>query len=147
MTESRGLTILELMVVLALIAVLSGSSVLAYARLRSHVALDSAARQVVLDLKLSRIRAITRTADQRILFSAGAVVYQRQQGQAGSYRDQGPAIRLPTGVMIHDCSARDDAISFRPRGNAGTFGTVTLRNASGQDRRIIVDIAGEIRVQ
>ena len=33
---------------------------------------------------------------------------------------------LPRGVRVLECSARGSAISFQPRGNAGTFGTLTL---------------------
>ena len=49
--------------------------------------------------------------------------------------------------QVVDCTAAGDGVGFRPRGYAITFGTITLRNASGDERRVIVDIAGRMRVQ
>ena len=53
----------------------------------------------------------------------------------------------PTACIVVDCTAAGDGVGFRPRGYAITFGTITLRNASGDERRVIVDIAGRMRVQ
>ena len=45
--------------------------------------------------------------------------------------DDGAAVRLPRGILISDCTATENGISFKPRGNAATFGTVILRNGNG----------------
>ena len=58
-----------------------------------------------------------------------------------------PPVALPSHVEIVECTARDAAISFYARGHAGSFGTLTLRNSDGELRRIVVDIAGRIRVE
>lgn len=59
----------------------------------------------------------------------------------------GGATALPREVTIASCNAVAQAITFRPRGNAATFGTVVLRNGLGEEKRVVVDIAGRIRLQ
>jgi len=146
-TPTAGFTLLELAAVLGLLAILAALAVLNHQAVRARLHLSAAARQVTLDLKLMRLRAITRHASHRLVFTAGSESYQRQHKRGDSYADDGPAVTLPRGIVVTDCSAAGDAISFRPRGNAGTFGTVTLQNARGDVRRIIVDIAGQVRVE
>ena len=54
---------------------------------------------------------------------------------------------LPRGVELVDCTAKGAAITFRPLGQASTFGTIRLRNEDGLERSVVVDIAGRLRVQ
>ena len=142
-----GFALIELAAVLGLLSILGAIAVLSHHGVRSRLALSTAARQVTLDLKRARMRAITRNVNHRIIFTAGSERYQRQQKRGSTYVDEGAAVALPPGIMVTDCSAAENAISFRPRGNAGTFGTVTLRNPFGEIRRVIVDIAGQVRVE
>jgi len=142
-----GLTLLEALVALGIASVLAGTALLGTAALRSRLRLNTATRQVVMDLKLARARAIAQGADYRLRFEEHAVTYRRQRRKAArAYVDDGPPISLPYGVAVMGCTGRGGAIGFRPRGYAGTFGTVTL--AAGKElRRIVVDIAGRMRVR
>ncbi len=147
MPEGSGLTLLELLVVLALAGILGGVAVLGHRALRPSLDLSSATRQVVMDLKLARVRAVTEHVNHRIVFAETGGSYQLQRLERDAYADAGVPARLPQDIAISDCTARDRAIGFRPRGNAESFGTVTLRNGTGSERSVIVDIAGQIRVQ
>jgi hypothetical protein len=110
--------------------------------------LGAAARQVVMDLKVARGRAIIGGAAHRLHFAVPGGSYQlERQRPGGAYAAISPRTLLPDGVRVVDCTASGDGIGFRPRGHAITFGTVTLRNGSGDERRVIVDIAGRMRVQ
>jgi prepilin-type N-terminal cleavage/methylation domain-containing protein len=147
MANARGLSILELLVVLALTSILAGISVLSHQALRPRLNLATAVRQVVMDLHVTRIRAVARNTNHRIVFPQGTASYQLQRRGGSTYDDDGPPVALPSGITVLDCTASNDAISYRPRGNAATFGTVTLQNAKGDVRKVIVDIAGQVRVQ
>lgn len=147
MAISNGFSLLDLIVTLALIAILAAISALSHRALRPGLDLGSAARQVAMDLKVTRLRAVARNVNHRIVFADASGTYQPQRKVGTQYADDGFPVAMPRGIVVADCSARDGAIGFRPRGNAATFGTVTIRNANGQTRRIIVDIAGEIQVQ
>jgi len=144
---SRGLSLLEVLVATALIAILAGFATLNHQAMRPRLDLRMAARQVVLDLRLARLRAIAENVNHRVIFLAGAANYQPQRKSGGAYADDGIPVSLPLGVLISGCTAPDNGISFKPRGNAASFGTVTLRNRDGDEQRVVVDIAGQVRVQ
>jgi prepilin-type N-terminal cleavage/methylation domain-containing protein len=147
MADTRGFSILELVVTLGLASILAGISVLNHNALRPRLNLGMATRQVVMDLQLTRMRAVAHNANQRIVFSDGGTGYQLQRQTGTAYDDDGAAVALPPGITVVDCTAGNSTITFRPRGNASSFGTVTLANTTGDVRRVVVDIAGQVRVQ
>jgi len=106
-----------------------------------------AARQVAMDLQVTRVRAVARNREQRLRFTVGAERYQPQERDGATFADRGPAKTLPAGVRIKECTASGDAISFRAQGGAGSFGTVTLDNASGDSQSISVSITGRTRIR
>jgi type IV fimbrial biogenesis protein FimT len=144
--RSHGLTLLEVVVALAIIGVLLSVGVLAYAQMVDDLRLNHAARQVMLDLTITRTRALADNTGRRLVFLPDHDSYQPQVQISGHYGDDGVAITLPAGIDLTGCTASGSAVAFRPRGNAATFGTITLRNRPGHERRIVVDIAGRIRV-
>lgn len=144
--RGSGFSLLELVIVLSLAAILAGAGVLGYQALRSRLYLSMAARQVVLDLRTARTRAVSNHRNYRVIFPSGRGAYQAQRDAAGGYQDDGRPIPLPQGIIITECTGRDESISFVPRGNAGVFGTITLDNGRGEVRHISVNIAGQVRV-
>ncbi len=120
---------------------------LGHQAMRPTLDLSAAARQVVMDLKVARMRAAAENVNQRLVFTAGAGSYQPQRKSGGVYSNIGPAVALPPGIVVEECNATGSAIGFRPRGNAATFGTVTMRNGKGEVRQVVVNIAGLVRVQ
>jgi prepilin-type N-terminal cleavage/methylation domain-containing protein len=144
---ARGFSLLELVIVLSLASILAGIGVLSHRAMRPALDLSAAARQVVMGLKVARMRAAAENVNHRIVFSAGAGSYQAQRKGGSGYANIGAPIPLPRGIVVVDCNANGSAIGFRPRGNAATFGTVTIGNDQGDVRLVIVDIAGQVRVQ
>ena len=144
--DRHGFTLLELVVALTLTAIVAGVGVLAYQRVVEDLRLNQAARQVVLALTVARARALADNVGHRVVFDVDDNVYQSQQQSDGRYDDDGNAVALPAGVRLTECSAVGSAVAFRPRGNA-TVGTITLRNPSGRERRVKIDLAGRIRVE
>jgi len=143
----RGFTLFELLVAVALAAALAGAALLGARRALAGWRLSAAARQVVLDLKLARARAILDSANHRVRFSVPGTSYQHErQRPSGAYEASGLPTQLPDDVTVVACTAAGSGVSFRPRGNAGAFGAVTLRNADGDLRAVVVDIVGRIRV-
>jgi type II secretory pathway pseudopilin PulG len=147
MWRESGFSLLELIAVLGLTAVLFGIALFGHGAARSRISVAKAVQQVSMDLSLARIRAITRSRDQRLLFAAGAESYQQQERSETGYENAGPAQALPAGVRIANCSAPNDAIGFHARGGASSFGTITLRGATGETRSIIVSITGRARTE
>jgi prepilin-type N-terminal cleavage/methylation domain-containing protein len=148
MGNARGLTLLELLIALSLCTILAGAATLGLPRMLAEWRLRAAARQVLMDLKFTRARAILASASHRLRFPVPGTTYQHQrQRPSGTYESIGPPTELPPEVTIVGCSGAGSGISFRPRGHAGAFGTVTLRNRDGGERAVVVDIVGRLRVQ
>jgi Tfp pilus assembly protein FimT len=147
MANTSGFSILELVVTLGLASALAGISVLSHNALRPSLDLTTAMRQIVMDLQATRMRAVAHNTNHRIMFSKGGSSYRLQRQSGSAYDDEGAPIALPSGITVLDCTAQNAAIGFRPRGNAGTFGTVTIGNANGNTRSIVVNITGQVRVQ
>jgi prepilin-type N-terminal cleavage/methylation domain-containing protein len=148
MDHRRGFTLLELLIALALCGVLGGAALLGYQRALAGARLNAATRQVVMDLKLARARAILGSATHRLRFPVPGTSYQHErQRPSGTYDPVGPPTELPQDVAIVGCSGAGSGISFRPRGHAGAFGTVALRHRDGGERAVVIDMVGRLRVQ
>jgi prepilin-type N-terminal cleavage/methylation domain-containing protein len=146
--DRNGFTLLELLVALTLCIILAAGAVLGYRRTLAATRLNNAARQVVMDLKLARARAILGAASHRLRFPVPGTSYQHErQRPSGTYEPIGVATELPPDVTVVSCSGAGSGISFRPRGHAGAFGTILLRNRDGAERAVVVDIVGRLRVQ
>jgi Tfp pilus assembly protein FimT len=144
----RGHTILELLTAVGLVAIIGAIAIPQGMRMLAGWRLAATARQVVMDLKLVRAQAILTSTTQRVRFAVpGATYQQERQRPNGTYEAIAPPIRVPADVQIVGCTAAGSGIGFRPRGNAATFGTVTLRNGVGDQRAVIVDMVGRVRVQ
>ncbi|MCX8071323.1 MAG: GspH/FimT family pseudopilin [Candidatus Binatia bacterium] len=142
-----GFTLMEFVATLALLGVTGSFALSHWAQWRERMALRTAARQVMLDLFSIRLRAAATNRSHRIVFSPGSTTYQKQWRPLSTYTNLGGAVALPAGVRVVSCNASGQAIAFKPRGNAATFGTVVLRNGFGEEKHIIVDIAGRVRLQ
>lgn len=148
MRDERAFTVVELSVALAVLALLAGTAVLEGRRALAGWRLNAAARQVVMDLKLARALAMEESVTHRVRFPAPGATYRHERRRpSGGYEAIAPPTGLPSDVTVIDCSGPGSGISFRPRGNAGAFGTVVLRNSEGAERAVVVDIVGRVRVQ
>lgn len=142
------MTLVELLAALAIAGVVAGGAMLGLRDLRDRWALSAGVRQVVLDLRLARVRSIAEARSHRLLFEVPADAYRRETREDGrGYVGLGSSRRLPDGVKVTGCTARTSAIGFQPRGNAATFGSVTLQGRGGIAREVTVDMVGRIRVQ
>jgi prepilin-type N-terminal cleavage/methylation domain-containing protein len=147
-SPASGFSLPELMVVLIVSSTLLATALLAYRPMLARWRLDAAARQIVMDLKVARVSAIAESTDHRIVFPVPGTFYRHEARQPfGTYGPAAPPTSLPFGVETIECTALGASVTFRPRGHASTFGSITLRNAEGDHRQIVVDMAGRMRVR
>ncbi len=146
MCKKSGFTLIEMMVVIAIIAISSAAIVPNFIGWRNNAILSQGARQVYSDLQKARTLAIKGNTMMRVNFSTGTNSYTLNGQQ-----------RTLEGVVF-------SAVNFTESGNVAIFnnlgfarnlqdlinnGTVTLRLGSGGGRvsNIVVDATGNIRVQ
>ena len=151
----RGFTLLELLVVLAIMVILSGvvmatlGPALADARVRASTA------QVIAALRYARSHAVSHRTEAAVIFDterSGISVDERATDAEGveswqAIGTQGGRFRLlPGGITIaevtHANTADEDkdgiAVVFSPSGQ-GEDARITLRDAGGIQRVIVVD--------
>jgi Tfp pilus assembly protein FimT len=146
--QTDGLSLIELLATMALAGALGGVALLELGRTLADWRLAAAARQVVLDLEVARMRSIAENAGHRLRFTADATAYARErESDSGRYDALATPRALPEGVAIAACTARGSAVTFRPRGQPTTYGTITLRGENGRERRVIIDAAGRARIE
>ena len=164
MTNSRGMTLLELMVAVAIVAILAGIGAPEFKQWAAGQRLNSSARDVHLVLQSARAEAI-KTGDNVV------VVFTEGVGAAGQYlafvdddgdrtQDAGEATldsgSFPKGIdMFHarfDLSGSGtqdkDRTHFGRHGlTTGRNGEVRFRNTYGKAMRVVLNGAGTSRVE
>ena len=136
MRTQRGFTLLELLVVFAIVALLVALAPVAYERLRESSQYRDAVRGVLAELRQARYRAVAEGREVRFRVDLGR----------GSYGTEGrPPKQLPQPLRIRSTVAdielhadQTAGIRFLPSGGA-TGGTVEILRPSGSGVRLTVD--------
>ncbi len=146
--RDEGVTLLELVAFMAIAAGLASIAAFGFRDLGDRWLLGSAVRQVVLDLRMARVRSISETRSHRLRFRMASTHYQPEaRDDRREYTATGAPRTLPDGVSVVECTGRSEAIGFHPRGNASSFGTITLRGRGGERVEVVVDMVGRVRVR
>ncbi|MFN3703247.1 type II secretion system protein XpsH [Thermomonas sp.] len=139
-----GFTLLEMLVVLALIAAASVLAMAAFGDGLRGARLQAAAKEVAAQLRFTRARAIASGVPQEFVIDPGARTWHAPNGRHGRLPDTGEVVF--TGARDLQPTAGEGAVRFFPDG-AATGGRVRLAaNGGGWD----VDVAwltGEVRVR
>ncbi|MBI3606437.1 MAG: GspH/FimT family pseudopilin [Nitrospirae bacterium] len=161
MKSERGVTLIEMMVVLAIIAIVSAVSVLNSQGLLNSYRVRAAARQVFSDVQTARLGAIKGGRAWALCFPAGnpvAVTTYTLRNVAGAdtalcTADDGPPVRTttignPRLVITKNFAAA--ALSFNPNGTASTGGNLVTIASSDGARTVTINITtgtGNPRIQ
>ena len=153
MRNKSGFTIIELLMVLAIIAVVSAITVPSIISWRNSAKLRGAAGNLKGDLEMAKVNAIKHNNFVAIRFDDKAYeVFVDTSGDGN--RDAGEALlktrALPAGVIFDlshpQWTFAGNVTKFNGRGTADN-GTAILANVQGQERRIRISTLGRIRVE
>ena len=143
-TERAGFTLLELMVVLAIIGLLAVIAGPRFAGALPGAELDSGARQLVSGLREARSRAVSRNRSVPFILGGGANRYSIGARGRSAALPENLGITLWTG-LTEVTGANQGAIRFFPDGSS-TGGRLELTGEGGK-RVIAVDwLTGRVRL-
>ena len=154
----RGLTLLELLLVIVLLGILASLASLRAGPLLSRARLDRGARQVAADLQAARMKAIAQNSRFRVSFRPDSQDYVVDKDEHGDWQrhalDAHTSIAaddarlvLPPGVSITAVNSGGDVI-FVPRGYVDAGMTIALgADGATEPRRVVVNLAGRVRIE
>lgn len=146
MRSQEGYTIIEVILVLAIIGILVGMAAPAFSKTLQSTYLANSAQELVSDIRGAQSDAFTRGSPYEIRFSppAGYSIYQ--QGSATPDK----SLTLENGIGILSVSGiSGNVLVFDAFGKPGisAVATVTLRNRLGAQKTIeITPVTGRARV-
>ncbi len=141
--KKRGITLMELVVVMAIIAI--GAVLLApnIAAWIPNYRLRGASRDIVSALRTAQMKAISNNVEYDVVFNqaAGSYVIQHQN------TSDGPSQTLPPGIVISGITFAGSKANFNTN-STSSGGSIILQNSKGNTKRISVTPAtGRINVQ
>jgi len=140
MHKNSGFTITELMVTIAVVAILASLAIPNFIDWLPNYRLRSGAEEIQSTLQFARITAIKRNATATVAFDIANETYRASVG--------GQAIRggrMPAGIDINSAFG-GTSVQFDSRGVASAAGTAVVRNNLGRSRTIRVYITGNSRI-
>lgn len=139
--NKKGFTIVEIILVVALLGVLSTISIPIYKKTMAYYELHTAARMISTDIRLAQQRAITEGKNYLVLFDTVNNKYLIKSNSSDAELRQ-----LPERIAIDYTSFADNTLTFSPSG-APTAGHVGISDVYGNNLYIIVAVAtGRVRI-
>jgi prepilin-type N-terminal cleavage/methylation domain-containing protein len=145
----KGFTIIELMIVIAIIGILSAVSMVGWWGYQDNVNLRTAAGEVMSDIATCKQRAISEGIQYCIQFTDGSPNYSINtsscttptQTQAKNLTNFG------SGLTVSSTNFNSDRVSFLPRGTlSSNTGRIFLTNSKNSTATITVQITGRAYV-
>jgi prepilin-type N-terminal cleavage/methylation domain-containing protein len=137
-------TVLELLAALAILAVVTGGTLLAWRRVEAALRLEAGLHQLAADLQGARTLAVASAGRVRLVFARGSGRYERQRADdAGRYRADRRR-ELPRGIVVADVNSGGD-LTFSARGHAENA-TVVLEDPRGRRRSLVLNQRGRVTI-
>ena len=152
--NKKGVTLIELITVMVIIAILAALTVPSLGSWISYYRLRSGARDVVSVMRTAQMRAVSYNMRYGVAFDAPNLQYQLYRDSGGLQVD-GAANILPTGITFNsilglptDGPGGLPFMSFFPNSTASAGGSITLRNSKGKEKTVQISMSsGRITVQ
>ncbi|MGZ3997482.1 MAG: pilus assembly FimT family protein [Flavisolibacter sp.] len=144
--NNEGVTLVELVVVLVIIAITAGLLVPNIGAWLPNYRLRSAARDIVSTMRTAQMRAVSSNIQYRVTFNAADVgaangyVLQRWDSGGGVFVNDGAVQTLPAGITISTNLFPSGRAVFNTN-STSSAGSVTLQNTKGATRSITLTSA------
>jgi prepilin-type N-terminal cleavage/methylation domain-containing protein len=145
----KGFTIIELMIVIAIIGILSAVSIVGWWGYQDNVNLKTAAGEVMSDIASCKQRAISEGVQYCIQFTDGSPNYSINASSctAPTQTQAKNLTSFGSGLTISSTNFNSDRVSFLPRGTlSSNTGRIFLTNSKNSTATITVQITGRAYV-
>ncbi|MFZ5563491.1 MAG: GspH/FimT family pseudopilin [Thermodesulfobacteriota bacterium] len=148
--REKGFTIMELMVVIAIVGILTALIVPNIVTWRNNSMVSGAVRVLMHDLNLAKARAITEGSRVSVLFSdKGYAAFLDNGANPNNFvREADETILIAkelTGISVQNTTFTNDRLFFNSRGICSENGDVVL-GMSGVQKRVVVSRVGRITI-
>jgi len=146
--NKKGVTLLELIVVLVIIAIAATLAIPNIAAWLPNYRLRTATRDIVSTMRTAQMKAVSTNLEHRVQFNTegGSYIVQRRT-TAGLWVDDGVSQTIPSGIRFQQITLADNRAVFNPNSTSSS-GNVALRNKRDTEKRIVLFAAtGRIRVE
>ena len=157
MQRRAGFTLLELIVVIAVIAIIAGIGIPNLITWRNNVKIRGATNNLRGDMELAKMKAIRENAYVVVQFASDEYTIFVDDGEggatAGDWSRTGDELlvinRQLSGVTIDlgSTTFNNDRTRFDGRGLPGNWGTVVITDSIGNQRQISLSLVGRLNVQ
>ena len=149
-STSAGFTLIETLIVVALVAVVAGISAPIVAGGMARYSLTTTGQQIASTIRSARFQAVGRNTDVRVVFDADAGSFEKEAWDSDTMTWVGidSALTLPSGVSFADDVPANVAFESDGRLPAGAVATaIGVVDDYGETRTITVQPNGRIQLQ
>ncbi len=153
MQRNSGLTLIELLIVMAILAIAASFGVPSYLGWMDASKARGAATSIRADFEKAKIRAIRENANVRVSFTPNSYMVHTDLNADNALDGNEVVLANHTfrqGVTLTNTFGGDDmSFSSRgiPAGGLGDAGTVTVRSPGGREVDVVVSRFGRIRTE
>lgn len=140
MRNDAGVTIMEIMIIVAIVAILTMVSVPNISRWISSQRLSSTAEKIASEMQIARAKAVSERQSINFSIGTGTGFYATYQ-----YSPGGMLKHCTQSVTISGVSG-DNPIVFNSRGMASNDTNISLINEKGMTKAVNVNVAGRVVV-
>jgi prepilin-type N-terminal cleavage/methylation domain-containing protein len=138
-----GFTLLELVVVMAIAAVVAGGAMLVWPRVEGALALEAGLQQLASELRVARALAVASAGRVRVVLRGGERRYRRERAEDGGFEIDRVG-DLPRGILVAAVGSGGD-LTFSGRGD-GENATVVLADRRGVRRSLVLNQRGRMTI-
>ena len=135
-----GFTLAECLVVLAIVAILTGLCATALSRHIPSAHLSHASRAIVSLCRQGRLEAIRANAHIRLVCDSTANICRLSRGDNGALLNEVNFTAMGQGITV----TRPCNVTFSATGRVAPAGTVTVRNGAGESRSATIRTSGGV---